>query len=233
MTNNTNGYAEKITRLLQNVQRKRHLDKLLAEMALQRIELEKKCLDLQVITRREEDDVQLVENNRIVGFLLNLFNKTDEIIEKERAEAYAAKVKYTTAQSELNQLNYDFDKYTRESYTLENSEALLTEEVEKYSLSTDKTAENDAAILNAQLALLNYKKSSWKKRFQQASQPRKKRQKCWAILIKLTTGTLQICFLVDGLQIWQNIQTLTMLQKKLPICRLPCVNLKANWLMCT
>ena len=87
-----NEHIERITKLRQDVERKKHLEKMLSNMALQRLELEQKCLDLQVISRREDDDVEMVENNRIIGFLLNLFNKTEQVIEKERAEAYAAKV---------------------------------------------------------------------------------------------------------------------------------------------
>ena len=155
-----NEHIERIAKLRQDVERKKYLDKMLSNMAVQRLELEQKCLDLQVISRREDDDVEMVENNRIVGFLLNLFNKTEQVIEKERAEAYAAKVKYTTAQAELNQLNYDFDKYTRESYTLGNCETQLAEEIERYKLSVGgNLSGNDTAVLNAQLVLLKHKKT--------------------------------------------------------------------------
>lgn len=152
-------HIERITKLRQDVERKKHLEKMLESMATQRVELEKKCHELQVISIREEDDVQLVENNRIIGFLLNLFNKTDEVIEKERAQAYAAKLKYTTARAELDQLNYDFDRYTRELYTVENSETQLEEEIEKYRQAAGIMSENDAAVLNAQLVLLKHRKT--------------------------------------------------------------------------
>ena len=142
----------KLQQMLDKVERKRHLDKLVEQLTAQQEELRLKCHDLNIVLQQENRDVDTLENSSIAGFFLDMFGKREEKLEKERREAYAAKAKYTTAQNELAAVDHDIDRYTRELETLKNCEAELQQILDTYMADTANS--ENTIVLQTQLSLL-------------------------------------------------------------------------------
>lgn len=153
-------FAKQITELLDKVQRKRHIDVLLEQLIPQRTALREKCEQLRTIKIREEEDVNSLENGGIAGWVLDLFGKREQQLEKERREAYAAKMKYDTAMYELENLERQIDSYTREMYTLENCEKQLQSLLDANAASSERYTDYENQLaLESQLALLKAKRT--------------------------------------------------------------------------
>lgn len=156
------GFTEKIKTLRIRLDRKNHLDSVVADLNKQYTELAEKCQQLETDWAREESDVETIENSSIAGFLLDLFGKKEEKLDKERREAYSAKVKYDTAVRELNMVKYDLDRYTAELDSLQNADEeyaqRLKERMEYIQRKGVSTAEDVLALEENLFYLENCKK---------------------------------------------------------------------------
>lgn len=96
-----------LSELRTKVARKKHLKSILPEMKSQRLMLEQKQKDLEIVKLKEQHDVEKIEGGSLASFFYNVVGKKDEKLDKERQEAYEAKVKYDLATAELQALNDD------------------------------------------------------------------------------------------------------------------------------
>lgn len=147
---------QQLQQLLDKVERKRYLDKQVEQLIPQRTELRDKCQQLNEIMYKENQDVDLLEKSSVAGFFLDMFGKREEKLEKERREAYAAKMKYDTAKYELDVLERSIDRYTQELCTLENAETELENQLNTYM--ADAANADNTIVLQTQLSLLKGKK---------------------------------------------------------------------------
>lgn len=115
----------RLQQMLDKVERKRYLDRMVEQMLPQRASLREKCLMLENNMYREDRDVQSLEGNSVTGFFLDIFGKREERLEKEKQEAYSARMKYNAAKYELDSIDRLIDSYSRELDLLKNSESEL------------------------------------------------------------------------------------------------------------
>ncbi len=155
-------FTAKIKDLRNKVDRKNHLESMVADLGRQYTELAEKCHYLELEWNKEESDVSAIENGSITGFLLDLFGKREEKLDKERREAYSAKVKYDTASREMNMVKYDIDRYTAELSNLQNADddyaALLKERLAYIEQNGITTGEDRLALEENLFFLENNKK---------------------------------------------------------------------------
>lgn len=153
-------FSKQITELLDKVQRKKHIDVMLEQLIPQRTALRKKCDYLNEIKYMEQKDVDNLESDGIAGWFLDLFGKREQQLEKERRQAYAAKMKYDVAKYELDALEKEIDSYTREMYALENCEKELQALIDANAACIGRyTDEENTLSLNTHLALLKARKT--------------------------------------------------------------------------
>ena len=71
----------------------------------------------------EQADVDRLEGRSLTAFFYNVIGKMDEKLDKEREEAYAARVKYDAAVRELEGVENDLSRYEFEQSTLRGCES--------------------------------------------------------------------------------------------------------------
>lgn len=98
--------------------RKKHLESVLPEMRKQKVDLVQKVNALDEVRIKEEHDVEKMEGGSLASFFYNVVGKKDQKLDKERQEAYEARVKYDAAVSELEAMTLDIDKLETEAKQL-------------------------------------------------------------------------------------------------------------------
>ena len=126
-----NEKREQLRRLQEQKQRKDHLESLRAELTKQQRELSDKTIALKGKMVKEQADVNRLEKGGLVAMLFELAGKKERQLEKERQEAYAARLKYETAVREQTDVEDRLRRVNEELRGLRDSEtrynALLNE----------------------------------------------------------------------------------------------------------
>lgn len=99
-----NIYDQRLRELTEKVKRKTHLEAMINELSGRKSALEAKAEELREVMNKEEADVQRLEKGGLKVFLYEIIGKSEEKLEKEKEEAYAAAVKYNSAVKELSDL---------------------------------------------------------------------------------------------------------------------------------
>lgn len=102
-------YNKNLNELRTQMARKKHLESVLPKMRKQKEELVQKVNTLDEVRIKEEHDVEKMEGGSLASFFCNVVGKRDEKLDKERQEAYEARVKYDAAFSDLTSLAGDID----------------------------------------------------------------------------------------------------------------------------
>ena len=100
-------YDEQLQELQMQIARMKQLLAMIEELRRQQDTLSKRVQELQAIQLDEQSDVEHLEGRSLASFFYNVVGKKDEKLDKERQEAYAAKVKYDAAVRELKAVEYD------------------------------------------------------------------------------------------------------------------------------
>ena len=87
-------YDEQLQKLQEQIARKRQLEAQISELRTQRSTLSARVRELEAIKMQEQADVDKLEGRSLAAFFYNVIGKMDEQLNKEREEAYAARVKY-------------------------------------------------------------------------------------------------------------------------------------------
>lgn len=116
-------YDDKLRTLQEKTDRCHHLRALLTELYSQRCLLEEQLSELESIKISEQADVNRLEGRSLAAFFYNVIGKMDEQLDKERREAYAARVKYDAAARELEAVIREIDDCEAEVFSLEGCEA--------------------------------------------------------------------------------------------------------------
>lgn len=115
-------YDEQLRQLQNQIARKRQLEAKVSELRAQRSGLSERVRELKTILLSEQADVEKMEGRSLTAFFYHVMGKRDEQLNKEREEAYAAKVKYDTAARELALVEEDLARAEAELSRLCSSE---------------------------------------------------------------------------------------------------------------
>ena len=94
-------YDERLQTLGRKLDQQRQVKSELRELYARRPALEKSVYELNQRRLKEQYDVEQLEGGSLAAFFYGVIGKKDEKLDKERAEAYAAAVKYDAAAREL------------------------------------------------------------------------------------------------------------------------------------
>lgn len=138
-------YDEQLGQLQAQCSRKRQLEAQARELRAQRSTLETQVQDLQAVMLEEQADVDRLEGRSLAAFFYNVIGKMDEHLTKERAEAYAARVKYDAAAGELANVEEDLRRTVDELSGLQGCEgryeAMLREKADAVTSAGGPAAE--------------------------------------------------------------------------------------------
>lgn len=126
-----NYYDSELQRLQKEIMEKKRLSAQLSDLLLQQTELEKRVTELGKVKQEEQEDVDRLQKGSLAAFFYKATGKMDEKLSKEQAEAYAAAVKYTAAERELEGVNYDITECRRRLSELQWSEREYQRMIEK------------------------------------------------------------------------------------------------------
>lgn len=118
-----NYYDDQLKELLDQCARKRKLESSIKELTAQRDQYAAQAGDLQKRFQEEQEDVDRLEGRSLAAFFYNVIGKKGEKLDKERQEAYAARVKYDAASRELAGAEEDLRRCQRELNEVWDSES--------------------------------------------------------------------------------------------------------------
>ena len=115
-------YDQQLQRLQAQTARAKQLESMLRELRSQQAALSARVQELEAVKRKEQVDVDRLEGRSLAAFFYNVIGKMDERLDKERQEAYAARVKYDAAARELEAVESDLRRYESELAGLQGCE---------------------------------------------------------------------------------------------------------------
>ena len=115
-------YDEQLQKLQERIARKRQLEAQISELRTQRSALSARVQELEAIKMQEQADVDKLEGRSLAAFFYHVIGKMDEQLNKEREEAYAARVKYDAAARELSAVEEELARYEAELADLHDCE---------------------------------------------------------------------------------------------------------------
>ena len=151
-------YDEQLQKIQEQISRKRQLEAQISELRTQRSTLSSRAQELKTIKTQEQTDVDKLEGRSLAAFFYNVIGKMDERLDKEREEAYAARVKYDATARELSAVEAELARDEAELAGLRDCErqydAVLKEKADAVKAAGGTSAEE---ILKAEerLAFLN------------------------------------------------------------------------------
>ena len=116
-------YEEQLRQLQAQMARAAQLEAMLQELRGQRDALREQVRELESVKLREQADVDRLEGRSLAAFFYEVIGKKDERLDKERREAYAARVKYDAATRELDGVEGDLSRYESELSSLRGCES--------------------------------------------------------------------------------------------------------------
>ncbi len=128
-----NRQVHSLRELQRQVLRKKRLEALEAELARRKEELELRAQELQKQLQAEQKDVDRLEGRSLSALFHTVTGRREEKLEKERAEAYAAEVKYQVAARELAAVEADLQRCRAEWDTLAGCEAKYSQALQECS----------------------------------------------------------------------------------------------------
>lgn len=139
---------DNLQQLRQKVAQKKPLEAKLKELQNQRREYDRKVIELRVAYRDEQADVDNLEGRSLANYFFQVIGKLDDKLDKERQEAYVAKVKLDAAERELAGIEQDIQDIQSQLAETRIAEQQYAALLEK------KRAELKAAGTNAGVKIL-------------------------------------------------------------------------------
>lgn len=129
--------------LAEKKRRLEHLNALLAQCVREETALAEKTALLKAELEKEQADVERLEKGSLAAAALSLFGKKEQRIEKEQAEAQAAKVKYQAALNQRQDCAFRIKKLTEEVSALSTA----PEEYERVYRAAEAALADDPEVL--------------------------------------------------------------------------------------
>lgn len=139
--------AEELSLLQAQMVYKKRLEAMMAELRSQETILRKKVTELEKIKLEEQKDVDRLEGRSLSVFFYNVIGKKEEMLDKERREAYAARVKYDAAYRELDAILEDILETEQDLQDLHDCEALYAQRLEEKRLAIEAAGTPNGQIL--------------------------------------------------------------------------------------
>ena len=114
--------TKRLRELQEQKQRRVHLESLRAELTKQQRELSEKTLALKAAMVNEQADVDRLQRGGLVSLFYELLGSKEKKLEKEKQEAYAARMKYEAAAREQADLEHRLRRANEEYCSLRESE---------------------------------------------------------------------------------------------------------------
>ena len=121
-------YDAQLQQLQQQMARSNQLEAIINELRGQRSALSEQVRELEAVKLEEQADVDRLEGRSLAAFFYNVIGRMDEQLNKERQEAYAARVKYDAAARELEGVEHDLRRYECELAGLQGCAQTLLKE---------------------------------------------------------------------------------------------------------
>lgn len=138
-------YDKQLQLLQQQASHKKRTESKLKELYIQREELSAKVREFRKNKIEEQADVDQLENRSLASFFYAVIGRKDEKLDKEREEAYAARVKYDVAFLELSAIEEDIQRREEELSRLRGCEQQY-ETVLKEKAEAVKSAGSQEAV---------------------------------------------------------------------------------------
>lgn len=100
-------YNEQLYKLQEKVSQKKSLEAKLKELQSQRGDLDSRVRELKKGMWSEQADVDRLERTSLASVFYAIIGKKEDMLDKEKVEAYAAKMKYDSAVQEMNLVEED------------------------------------------------------------------------------------------------------------------------------
>ena len=137
------------------------LEAKLRELRSQKWEFNRQVSSLRLAFREEQADVEKLEGKSLANYFFRVVGQLDEKMDRERQEAYAAKVKLDAAQQELEGIESDILQMENQLKEIQLAEAQYREIIEKKraALKDSGTAVGDQIIeMEQSIAVLEAQK---------------------------------------------------------------------------
>ena len=115
-------YNEQLLQLQEKVSQKKSVEAKLKELNAQRVELDSRVQEFKKVMWTEQADVDRLERISLTAVFCAIIGKKEDMLDKEKAEAYAAKVKYNSAVQELNLLEEDIGRMEAQLHEISGCE---------------------------------------------------------------------------------------------------------------
>lgn len=115
-------YDAQLSELQEKIVRYHKLAATLKELRSQRDDFAKRVRELDTIRADERSDVDRLESRSLVAIFYSITGKRDELLTKERQEAYTATVKHEAAVKELRDIEEDIQRFAQEYRELRGCE---------------------------------------------------------------------------------------------------------------
>lgn len=154
-----------IQEIREEIQKQQHREAKYKELMEQKNHLAQEEAELRAVWQKEEYDVSRMEAGSFSGFLYSLLGKKEQMLDKEKQEAYAAAVKHRTVLYELQAVEKELEQLSLHQKPMEQLKQQLDqavkEQTEKLKASSPQKAEQ---LLEAEqeIALLNSQKKEIK-----------------------------------------------------------------------
>lgn len=129
--------AEELSLLQAQMVYKKRLDAVMQELKSQETALLAKVSRLEESMRMEQADLNRLEKGSLSAFFYHVIGRKDEIMDKERREAYAARVKYDAARRELDAIQEDILETEQDLQDLQDCEERYTKKLEEARLAME------------------------------------------------------------------------------------------------
>lgn len=116
-------YDEELKKLQEQIAEKKHMESKLSLLKNRRSGLYDKACELKTKKIEEQEDVDKLEGRTLAAFFYYVVGKKDELLTKEREEAYAAAVKYDAVAMELEAVEADIKHCEEVLFSLKNCES--------------------------------------------------------------------------------------------------------------
>ena len=125
----------RLAELREQTARARQLTAMMEKLRSQRQVIFQKVLEQEKVASKEQIDVNRLEGGSLTAFCYNVIGKRDEKLDRERREAYAARVKYEAAARELEDVVQDLKQCESELASLGGCEDRYRQAMEEKTVA--------------------------------------------------------------------------------------------------
>lgn len=147
-------HADELSLLQAQMVYKKRLEAVMAELRSQEAPLLEKVRHLEEIMHSEQKDVDRLEGRSLAVFLYTFLGKHEQMLDKERQEAYAARVRCDAARRELDAIQEDIRETEEDLRDLQDCESRYARALEEKSRALEAAGTpNGSAVLEKQQSL--------------------------------------------------------------------------------